>query len=380
VRRFVLVAALGLVLAATVAAPAFAFNEPDGLLGGLHGNVIEECVPCHRPAGAICVACHTPHPPLGEVAGKGPHGLYTTTTDRCDACHDLHDAAGPELLPAATIVASCNTCHDGTGGHGVYGAVFAQTGVDPAVSGGMHRIDTTNVVPGGDAENGGSATMTFRGPGTNLTCGDCHSPHDSNTVTAFAPERWRATYSAPTGLTPTLLGEPTKTSRLLKKRPGVATVDVPVYGADWCAACHQGRTSGGTVHNHPVEDSATPGAFSYDSVARLDSDNPTFSTVLGTLASSNRGYLMPFPRTIGPGGQEGHLPICQQCHEDTRIVGTLNGDVGDAASFVITAPDGAADTDNPRFQNFPHETQNLNMLVEQGDDLCLNCHPVEQLP
>jgi predicted CXXCH cytochrome family protein len=37
-------------------------------------------------------------------------------------------------------------------------------------------------------------------------------------------------------------------------------------------------------------------------------------------------------------------------------------------------------TDNPRFQNFPHETANTRMLVETGDDLCTNCHPPAVLP
>ena len=42
-----------------------------------------------------------------------------------------------------------------------------------------------------------------------------------------------------------------------------------------------------------------------------------------------------------------------------------------------TAPPG---TVNPTFQNFPHETENPNMLVETNDDLCLNCHPATALP
>jgi hypothetical protein len=47
---------------------------------------------------------------------------------------------------------------------------------------------------------------------------------------------------------------------------------------------------------------------------------------------------------------------------------------------VITALDGGSATDNPRFQSFPHETQNVRMLVENGDGLCINCHPVGILP
>ncbi len=53
-----------------------------------------------------------------------------------------------------------------------------------------------------------------------------------------------------------------------------------------------------------------------------------------------------------------------------------------ASTAVITvdSADGLVSSDNPRFQNFPHETQNDTMLVESDDDLCLNCHPQSQLP
>lgn len=361
--------ACGLVL--LLASPAFGYDEPANMTEQHQGSVLTNCVPCHRPgpAGTICTSCHAPHMGnLGVEAAKGPHGLYSATTDRCDACHDVHDAGGALLLPAATITDSCGTCHDGTGGKGVYGAVEARTGIDPDTAGGMHAIDVTSEVPGGNATTGGSATVAFGGPGSTLSCGDCHSPHDSNTVAAFTPERWRTTY-------PVNLGKPTKTSHLLKKRPGVSTVDVAEYGSDWCLACHAGRSSAGAVHNHPVDSGI--GANVYDRIARLDSDNPTTATVVGTLALTNRGYLMPYPRTAEQGT---HEPICQQCHEDSRSVGTLTDDTGDAEPFTVTATDGQVDTDNPRFQNFPHETLNVNMLVETYDDLCMNCHPTAQLP
>ena len=354
------------------ATPAFAYDEPANAPEGHSGSVLTDCMPCHRPgpSGLICTMCHVPHMgmDLDPVAGMGPHGLYTATTDRCEACHAVHDAGGADLLPAATVSASCGTCHDGTGGRGVYGTIEARTGVDPSTDGGMHAIDVTGVVPGGDATTGGSVTVAFGGPGATLSCDDCHSPHDSNTVAAFTPERWRTSYTL-------TLTKPTKTSHLLKKRPGAATVDVAEYGSDWCAACHAGRASGGVVHNHPVDLGA--GANVYDRVVRLDSDDPTGVTVVDTLALTNRGYLMPYPRTAEQGT---HKPICQQCHEDTRSVGTLTGVTGDAEAFVITTVDGQTDTDNPRFQNFPHETVNPNMLVETHDDLCLNCHPITQLP
>jgi hypothetical protein len=105
--------------------------------------------------------------------------------------------------------------------------------------------------------------------------------------------------------------------------------------------------------------------------------------------AGNRGFLMPWPRTLQ---QDGHLPICQQCHEDSREVGDLAADgSGTAAPFTGAYGDGLEWDDvsktwvdavgaNPLFQNFPHETLNSRMLVEENDDLCLNCHPMAQLP
>lgn len=375
----IFLAVLALVVFAFSAA-AFAYDEPKNMPEDHTSSTLLDCTPCHRPADAsdsLCIVCHATHNKLGAAGAKGPHGLYSTTSKRCDACHSLHDAGGDKLLAGATVTASCNTCHDGTGGKGAYGAIFARTGVDPQAIGGGHAVDTTSVVPGGDAASGGSATMSFVGLGGMLGCDDCHSPHDSQTVTAFPSERWRTTF-------PINISTGTKTSKLLRQHPGDTTgTAVTAYGSDWCLACHQGRGSGTVVHNHPVDSALTTTTpFTYANISLLSTDVPTSVTVTGTLAGSNRGYLMPYPRTPQQGG---HLPICQQCHEDSRQVGTLTDTIGDAAPFSVTATDGNVPSNNPRFQNFPHETLNYRMLVEADatsyyDDLCLNCHPVSQLP
>jgi hypothetical protein len=98
------------------------------------------------------------------------------------------------------------------------------------------------------------------------------------------------------------------------------------------------------------------------------------STELGTLGQNNRGYVMPDPRSSD---QAGHYPLCMQCHEDARNVGdTVLGQLAVSETFTITSADGTptGSTDNPRFQNFPHEVDNLRLLVETADDLCTNCH------
>jgi hypothetical protein len=420
--------ALG-VLACIVATPAYAYNENFHVPGGGCGGDCHTTITINE---ANCASCHTfapdntnfsgtggdagtnpDFPLLGEFAQRGPHGVYKTTTSRCPMCHTLHDAPnGSDLLPGATIKATCFTCHDGTAGFGVYGTIAAR-GV--AVGGG-HSVEVTSVVPGGDAASGGSATVAFRGPGGTMTCSDCHSPHDSNTVQAFTGERIRIR----------ALEKPIYSTKLLKKLPTGASVSTDYYGSDWCAGCHQGRASGGAVHNHPVETKASrPADFYYYN--RL----AVYAVPPGLWGSYEGGNAVPVTntnaaigaignlRTRGPAGEgsahpipqssvwmeadyhsspwlmtyprsplhSGHAPICQQCHEDKRNCGTLSSD-GTTASVVqdgvwTTEIDGFENNawvTNPRFQNFPHETENTSMLVETGDDLCLNCHPTGVLP
>lgn len=404
--------ALG-VLACLIATPAYAYNENYHVSGGGCGGDCHTAIPLNE---ANCGTCHQftdGHFPLtGEFSQSGPHGGYATTTKRCPACHTLHDADSSfKLLEGATVKATCFTCHDGTQGYGVYGAIQARTG-SPAAGG--HSVDTTSVVPGGDAASGGSAISTaFRGPNGTMTCSDCHSPHDSNTVAPFTGERVRI--RAHEG--------PIYSTKLLKQKPSGASTATTVYGSDWCLGCHDGRGSGGTVHNHPVdskESTTSPYYYNYLAVYRtagfptdgqyesgvpvpLTNAYARIGAVGNVLVTGNGGHtittspnwaeadfhsspwLMTYPRSPL---HAGHAPICQQCHEDKRNCGTLSAD-GTTANIIR---DGLWGTDadglqlhptylpNPRFQNFPHETEDPKLLVESGDDLCLNCHPMTQLP
>ncbi|MDP2299599.1 MAG: cytochrome c3 family protein, partial [Actinomycetota bacterium] len=68
-------------------------------------------------------------------------------------------------------------------------------------------------------------------------------------------------------------------------------------------------------------------------------------------------------------------------HEDSRTVGEPGAVMpAEVYRYGDGRTSGDAGTDNPLFQNFPHETQNRFMLVETDDDLCLNCHSVSSLP
>lgn len=132
---------------------------------------------------------------------KGPHGGYTAGTQKCAVCHTTHGSSATSTknlndsgIPAGTwtsteilrfeetIAATCFTCHDGTGGGGVYGVIKQRTTFDPAetsetamagTAGGTHRVGWTNsagkvVVPGGSA-NGDDLVTNFTGKDGSMT-------------------------------------------------------------------------------------------------------------------------------------------------------------------------------------------------------------------
>jgi predicted CXXCH cytochrome family protein len=372
------------------AAPAFAYYESSQTVG-----------PAGTPAWS-CPACHglesgqtsdTPQPRAGMGNGsetgtqvgtrKGPHGGYTTGTSKCELCHVVHGASTGTflVLRAETVKDLCYTCHDGTGGSGVYGVIQARTGQPPAS---QHRVETTTgpggdmIVPGGNQSTGGDATVTFAGAGGSLTCTDCHSPHNTDCVAPFIGDRMRTEDDTNFASI--------ATNHLLKQKPGRAadaTVAVTQYGSDWCEACHKGRHAGSTtVLNHPAADTSTAPTWNYGNVQRADGFNSSQATT-GPLGSNNFGYVSNPTWRKTAGGQK--YPICQQCHEDSRNVGDatpsqITSPATPAEGFLVTTPDGLNANDNPRFQNFPHETENPNQLIEVADDLCLNCHPVANLP
>jgi hypothetical protein len=366
-KRSVLVTALAVTILVLSTGLAYAYDESTSTIPPY---LEENCGRCHNPFSFASL-----HNPAGTV---GVHGGYTTTTYRCKGCHSVHNAPadGQLLLPGPTIKASCEACHDGTGGRGVYGTIAAR-GLTVYSE---HSVEATDVVPGGNAANGGSAIMEFGGLNKSLTCTDCHSPHGSGLVAPFQGDRFR--------LATSVTRLPMVKTRMLKQRPGGATTATAEYGSDWCLACHKGRNSALTdVHNHPADSrDTTTTPFVYDHLARLNASGTWTGTTVAnaSLGFSNQGYLMPFPRTPE---QAGHAPICQQCHEDARAVGSLSADgtQGLVTPFLVTRTDGFETSSNPQFQNFPHESVNFRMLVEANptsfdDDLCLNCHPSTQLP
>lgn len=305
-----------------------------------------------------CARCHSSSS-VGDQnvdwEGKGPHGLYTTTTRKCGVCHTVHNApaGGALLLAQSTISGTCLSCHDGTGGTAPYNAITARGGVVAA----EHTVEATTTVPGG------SETL-----GSVMGCGSCHSAHRSNVVAPFFRDSGIA-FAAQQLI---------ESDCLLRSDVNTTTVDAyPVYGSQWCASCHDQRHSQSGVVNHPVNTSYT---FGYGevtttagvSVLRPDGWLPG-GYVLG-MGQTNAGYVMAPVDASADGRVENRQdPICQQCHEDARNV---------AAAFDAdyTELDPQTVGYNPPYLTFPHQSTNAKFLVETYDDLCLNCHLVSSLP
>jgi len=153
-----------------------------------------------------------PTPPkVGDPVGSdvSPHGGYSSTTNFCMQCHEVHKAPGEyALLWKASVTATCATCHSlfgsaATGtrdpiGPGTVGTAAARSAYDVTTPQAEHDIGSTSP-PGetgititeagwtyGGWRLGGpppSNSTTPAGPGTasdtggGLYCGSCHTPH-----------------------------------------------------------------------------------------------------------------------------------------------------------------------------------------------------------
>ncbi len=278
-------------------------------------------------------------PPIYTSSPQGPHGGYITTSQKCWECHTIHRASSSfKLMRYSTVLYNCRYCHDPT--FGVSSQYIPERGmvygVIPQPKGGHNKgMEGERSVPGGSnllAED--------------FTCSSCHSPH-ANPYRIISEKYWFIGD-----------GENQKSSHLLLKDAIQSSEGYSFYGSGFCANCHNRRhrkVSGLT--NHPVSLNN-----SYENVWCWDG----YSYKMTSLANSNEGYSL-YDRL----NTDDKDPICQQCHEDSRDI-VCPDSTQSQTSFKLGS--------NPKYIAFPHETENEYMVVEEGDDLCLNCHQPDQLP
>lgn len=129
------------------------------------------------------------------TAAAGPHGNYTTTTNKCSDCHSTHFAKGSYmLLRANSREDACSFCHAGGGGSTL------NIQMD-------NQYDANGVVADGSRGAGTGHTLGYKGnapadinpaytDAEGLACFDCHSPHGNSAriLTTFA-NPGRATFN-----------------------------------------------------------------------------------------------------------------------------------------------------------------------------------------
>ncbi len=127
---------------------------------------------------------------------SGPHGGYTTTTNKCQDCHSTHYAAGSfMLLRANSREAACDYCHGGGGGSTI------NIMMDNDYRTGTYDMAQASAVPTETMGYGTGHTLGYKGPAPadidpafqdaqGFSCFDCHTPHGNS-------ERVLTTFSNP---------------------------------------------------------------------------------------------------------------------------------------------------------------------------------------
>jgi predicted CXXCH cytochrome family protein len=181
-RRSMTIVVLVVVALALMAVPAFAegYNQ---VTGNYNATNTTQAYP--NNAGLYV---RTPFEATTQTATfKGPHGDYTTTTNKCQDCHSTHYATGSYmLLRANDRENACTFCHAGGGGSATniqMDNAYNGTGVIGESTRGLgvgHTLGYKGNAPA-DINPAFSDTEGF-------ACFDCHSPHGNSArvLTTFA--------------------------------------------------------------------------------------------------------------------------------------------------------------------------------------------------
>jgi predicted CXXCH cytochrome family protein len=115
--------------------------------------------------------------PASAGAIDAPHdGSYTT--GNCDACHQLHNAAGGTLTNQADNNSVCAVCHAGVTPGGRLGFPWsANDQAKPGVGGTHHRWDALAASPAFGARVPAHVDMARRVLDGKLQCSTCHDQH-----------------------------------------------------------------------------------------------------------------------------------------------------------------------------------------------------------
>ena len=308
-----------------------------------------------------------------------PHGGYSSSSNFCLQCHDVHDADGEyALLWKSSVTDTCATCHGYMGnaetgtrdplGTGTIGTASVRTVYDSAAPGSEHGIGSANSPDGvtmmegewsygwtsGGPASGTADSDTPAGAGTaaagsgGLYCGSCHTPHGESGQAINTKKVWTRTSS--TGAQ-TLMNWANDTPIWA----GGGSVKYLWLDAGQWKLCTS--TGGGApCTDATVVDSEGQTVYLYG--YKLLSMYPNFS--YGTPRSWNADYR----------GRDA-VSWCGECHPD-RVDAAFGGTPHNHPTSC-TACHGNPNADTTS-KDFPHTSTVGDLLKDYPDALCVTCH------
>lgn len=324
----------------------------------------------------VALAAYTYATP-GNAGYEIPHGGYSTSTDACLQCHDVHESAGDYVLMRwATVTDVCGSCHTvyqkkpGTlPGYVNKSAAtdqgsYATDGIpsyDPGFSGSEVYTKWNGVTenlrtPGTgspyevyeikyDGSDGLGGPKSHQGHRLNLGNGNVlfangviakgdYIPGGSNSVTAIKPADYDNTVSA---------------------------MNFTATNGLFCASCHTPHGNFGQMLLGP---DTTPGDLA---------DNPVASVKLLSAKPNHTKARIWVKDWTTDGGK-----WCGGCH-DRRLPGAVYHNHPDSACLSCHGNYvGSVYTQDKN--DFPHTSQVPYLLTNEPDALCITCHVPGTLP
>lgn len=260
------------------------------------------------------------YPIINTDTPSGPHGQYTSASNRCKDCHAGHRALGMYRLTRADIRAdACNFCH------GISGAA-GKTVILDANGHGIGEADIGKpVVAPGDTDPAYTNSSTMWG------CLECHSVHDNQ---SFTP----AGYSS----NKLLKADPNPGKSYLYYTPVVGESTQTV--SQWCSTCHNANFGASS----DIENKLVPmGALTGRAAGHA-------SSVAGTTTDTSGNIVISLDDTINNG------PTCKECHPSD------GGNPAVAAQF-------------PHTSGSTRAMLKAGSSPIQVDNVCVGCHQTSSL-
>lgn len=260
------------------------------------------------------------YPIINTDTPSGPHGQYTSASNRCKDCHAGHRALGMYRLTRADIRAdACNFCH------GISGAA-AKTVIMDANGHGIGEDDIGKpVVAPGDTDPAYTNSATMWG------CLECHSVHDNQ---SFMP----AGYSS----NKLLKADPNPGKSYLYYTPVVGESTQTV--SQWCSTCHNANYGASSdIQNKLVPMGALTGRAAGHA-----------SSGAGTTTDTAGNIVISLDDAVNNG------PTCRECHPSD------GGNPAVAAQF-------------PHTSGSTRAMLKAGSSPIQVDNICVGCHQTSSL-